>query len=41
MRAIYYARVGFGVVVAIVVYGGIILSLLGLTNPGSPYLMFQ
>lgn len=34
-------RILFGLAICILVYGGIALSLLGLTNPGSPYLMFE
>lgn len=34
-------RIIFGIIVILLVYGGIILSLLGIINPGTPYLMFE
>lgn len=41
MRTLHWIRVGFGLLISILVYGGIALAAFGVINPGSPYLMFE
>ena len=40
-RIWHFTRVTLGAIVFFLIFGGILMSLLGVINPGSPYLMFE